>query len=235
MIEVKRELISNFLSLKKTSPNSLAWSLGTLLVCYIMSSLYWGSDWSHLLAASGENVFLKNDWYRLFTSTFVHGDLEHFLSNSLMLVIMGHYVHYHFGAKLFPLVAFLSGAIINFIVILNLPEKTHLVGASGVVHWLWGFWFILYFKVQRHIPLTRRIMKIVIVGLVILFPTKLSPNVSYLAHFVGLLLGMITGLFYYYLNAKNLHSFEQWKSVITVIDPEYEREALGASENDNSI
>ena len=222
-------LEQNYLSTKKKN-NALIWSLSTLLLCLVMSQAYWSNymGLGELLAASPSKVFENGEYYRLFTTSFIHGDFAHFLSNSVMLCLMGYFVSYNYGAVSYPIMGFIAGIIINLIVVDGFLYDTTLVGASGVVHYLWGFWFTLYILIERHIPLHRRFMKVTAVGIFILAPTEFKPQVSYHAHGVGLILGLLTGIPYYFINKKRILSFEKWRIVKEIVDEELEYEALNA-------
>lgn len=223
---VERTLRRNFLNLKSSKGSALLWSLATLLVCLIMSIVYWETAWGDYLAASPIKVFEGKEYWRLFTSSLIHADLSHYLSNSLMLGVMGYFVYDHYRAWMFPALAFTVGVLINLIVIWTYPPEVSLVGASGVVYYLWGFWLILYICIQKHIPFIRRLMKVSGVGLFVLIPSEFHPNVSYYAHAVGLVLGIIFGLIYYLWNRKYIHSFEVWVDEVYEIDDELTNEAL---------
>lgn len=221
MSEVKRELVSNYLTRKNKDSPAVNWVIFTLIVCYGLSFLYWNHSIGDLLAASPRKVFEAKEYWRLFTSSFIHADLSHFLSNSFMLSIMGYFVSYHYGAVIFPMVGFISGIFINLVVIWNYPPDTTLVGASGVVYWLWGFWLVLYIGIQRHIPIVRRLMKVSVVGLFVLVPTEFRAQTSYFAHGMGLVIGMIVGLVYFLMKSKKLYASEQWREVIEHVDEDF--------------
>ena len=223
---IGRKLVRNFLSRKSVKTNALLWSVVTLGICLFMSHLYWNHSIGEFLNANPKNVFELKEYWRLFTSSFIHGDLSHFLSNSLMLALMGYFVNYHYGTWTFPLSGFIAGIFINLIVIWDYPPNVSLVGASGVVHYLWGFWLATYICIQKHIPLTRRFMKAVAVGIFVLAPTEFKPQVSYYAHGVGLVLGIGAGFTYYIWNRKMIHAQEVWKDIIERVDPELAYEAL---------
>lgn len=225
---VEKKLVRNFLSSKTEKNTAIIWSLGTLFLCLAMSSLYWHHPIGEWLAASPEKVFGGKEYWRLFTSSFIHGDLAHYLSNSIMLGVMGYYVAYHFKSIMFPITSFLVGILINLIVIWNFPPSTSLVGASGIVYYLWGFWLVLYLNIQKHVPLNRRFMKITGVGIMVLAPTEFRPQVSYYAHGIGLLLGVIIGILYYFFNKKRIHQSEVWRTEIKYVDDELIEEALSS-------
>ncbi len=223
---IGKKLTHNILS-RKPHTNALWWSLGILIICYIMSYIYWNLSpgLGDYLAASPEKVFTQKEYWRLFTSSFIHGDMAHFLSNSLMLSLMGYFVNYHYGSLIYPLFGFIAGIFINLYVIWDYSPGSSLVGASGVVHYLWGFWFITYLFVQADVSFNRRLMKVVAVGIFILAPTEFKANVSYLAHGVGTVLGVLTGFIYFLLNHKKIRSLEVWEPIYDIYDEELADEA----------
>jgi rhomboid protease GluP len=222
-----RRLVRNFLSGKKDN-KALFWSVLALFSCLLMSHVYWNFNpgLGEMLAASPNKVFRDGQYWRLFTSTFIHADMSHLLANSYMLAVMGYFVNYHYGAKAYPIFGFIAGIFINLIVISDFSGNNTLVGASGVVYYLWGFWLVLYIFIQRHVSLNRRFMKVTAVGIFVLAPAEFKPQVSYYAHAVGLVLGVISGFAYYLKNRSKYHSYEIWEDVVEVIDPELEFEAL---------
>lgn len=122
---------------------------------------------------------------------------------------MGYYVTSHYGFLIYPVISFLLGGLTNLVVLLTFKDNHTLVGASGVVYFLWGFWLVLYILIQKHISLNRRMMKVVAVGIFFLVPTTLVYNVSYLAHAVGLVFGVCAGTFYYIINRKLIISYQK--------------------------
>jgi len=224
-----KRLIRNFLS-RKSNNKALQWSLFTLFVCLVMSNVYWNFSpgIGDLLAASPEKVFASKEYWRLFTSSFIHADLAHLLSNSLMMTIMGYFVIYQYGVLIFPFLGFIAGIFINLIVIWNYSAGSTIVGASGIVHYLWGYWLVLYILIQHHVPFNRRLMKVTAVGIFILAPTEFKPNVSYLAHAIGLAFGIFTGICYFIFNRQMIRSYEHWEPVVERVDEELAQEALNS-------
>lgn len=212
---IESKLTSNYLT-KNHFSYGLIISLFVISLCFVFSSIYWNNslELAKYLAASPSLIFEKHEYWRLFTTTLVHGDLKHLASNSLMLSIMSYYITSHYGAWVFPTLSLLAGAIINYVVLLSFKSDISLVGISGVVYFLWGFWLVLYFFIQRNQTLTSRLLRISGVGVVILFPTSLTANVSYLAHFAGLVIGIIFAAFYFIINRKYIYSFERNEHVV---------------------
>lgn len=209
---IKKEFIKNYL----TNPhykNGITTSFFLLSLCLIFSLFYWDAsqDIYKYLSANYNNVFGKNEYWRLLTTTLVHANLKHLLSNSLMLYILTYFVTSFYGSFISIFVSLLASMITNGIVLTIYRGDITLVGASGVVYYLWGFWLILYMLLQRHLSLTRRILQVGTVFLVLLIPTEFSPSTSYLAHYVGFLIGIFFGLIYYILKRKTLLASEKWK------------------------
>ncbi len=139
--------------------------------------------------------------------------MKHLLSNSVMLIVMSYFVYSHYGAKMYPFIAIIMGAFVNIFVLMTFKNEVAIVGISGVVYFLWGLWLTLYIKIQRHIPLGRRFMKVLIVGSFLLIPNVFEANVSHLSHFLGFIVGVLNGVIYYLLYKKDILSFEDWKYV----------------------
>lgn len=207
-------LVENFLSKKRFSHNGVVTAF-MLALCILASRYYWQFDGleSRPLAANYLLVFEMGEYWRLFSTLFVHGDFAHLLSNSLMFSLMGFFVHRHYGPWVFPILCLFMGGLVNAFVLQTMRAETYLVGISGVVYYLWGFWLTLYICIQRHIGLNRRLMKVVAISLMILVPSSYDPQVSYLSHGVGLVFGILTGLSYFFLRKSFIRSFEKWEPV----------------------
>ena len=210
-VEYETVVKSNFLSHQRFK-YPFTTSLSFLLLCFIFSNIYWAQQYpiAKLLQATPHLVFEEKEYWRLITSCLIHGDLNHLLTNSLMLTLMGYYVCAFYGTLTFPLLSLLMGALTNYIVLLSFDNpNVAIVGASGIVYYTWGFWLSLYLCIQRHITLNRRFMKITAISIIVLIPSQFQANVSYLAHAVGFALGVLTALIYFLINKKYIFSLEK--------------------------
>jgi rhomboid protease GluP len=142
---------------------------------------------------------------------------------------MGYFVSSYFGWVTFPIVAILMGAVINFIIVTSSIGDVGILGASGIVYWLWGFWLMMYFLIERKVTVTRRIMKIVAISLMVLVPTSYNPQTSYFAHFLGLILGLAIGTTHFFFNMKYFRSYERYEIIATELD----ESSLNEDEEDN--
>lgn len=177
-----------------------------------MSYLYWFNDIGAYLSANRTNAIDAGEFWRLVSSTFIHGNLSHFLSNSLMLFILSLVTVSFYGVVFSTIYIVFSGALINYLVLLSHSKAdTYLVGASGVIFCLWGFWLILFFCIERQRTVLSRLLRIGAVFFVLLVPTSYDPATSYRAHYIGFLIGILAGAIYYSLLKQKITSFEVWR------------------------
>lgn len=210
-MKIEKKFKSNYLTKSKFSYGIEA-VIVTLFLCLLASWVYWNHSFylSKKIAASFESVIVNHEYWRLFTTTFVHADLKHLLSNSMMLSILIYFVSSFYGNIVAIVLSFTVAIITNLFVVLIYGGSVNLVGASGVVFYLWGFWMVLYIFLQRHKSLKGRFLRMGAVFLILLIPTEYQPRTSYLAHYIGFGLGVITGGVYYFLNLKKLRAAETW-------------------------
>jgi rhomboid protease GluP len=205
-MEFDRKFSRNYLS-KKKNKTGKRYSILIIVICSLMSLLYWENI---SLMASRDLVFSKGQYWRLFTTSFVHADLKHLLSNSMMLFILTYFVTAFYGAFYSVILSFGMGVVINYLVMAQYELNTTLVGASGIVYYLWGFWLVLYFFIEKQISIFKRVIRVGAVFLILLVPTSYSPATSYLAHYIGFGVGVVNGLIYYFCKRKKIASFEKW-------------------------
>lgn len=176
-------------------------ALGALTLCFVASLYYWTPTGAEALGASFIKVIKEGEYWRLMSATFAHGDLDHLLSNSLMLLFLSYFVYSFYGLGVFVL-SFFMGSFINLATIYYLGGDSTLVGASGVVYLLWGFWLALYVAIQKNLSVPSRLLRVGAIFLVLLIPTTYSPSTSYFAHYFGFFLGVISAIIYYFLSPK---------------------------------
>lgn len=196
---------------QKPSANALIITLVTCFLMVLISQLSFENLWGlrDLLKASPESVFQSKQWGRLWTTLFVHGDFKHLLSNSFLFFILGYFLAGYFGLFIFPLTAIFFGGITNAIVLSYMPENHSLIGMSGVVFWMGGAWLVLYLLLDRRRSFSNRMLRAFGVSLALFFPAEaFDPQVSYKAHFIGFMLGMTWGAFYFWLKKNQFRQAE---------------------------
>src|SRR5690606_26204612 len=107
------------------------------------------------------------EYWKLWTTLFVHADIGHALSNAFLFFILGFFLYGYYGIRVFPLAALFWGGITNLFVLLQYESDIHLIGASGVVYWMGGFWLTLYFLLNRKLSLFPRALRTIGVGLIL--------------------------------------------------------------------
>ncbi len=182
--------------------------------------IYWGNvaGLAQWMPASGAKVFHQHEYWRLWTALFIHSDLGHLLANCFLFFILGAVLNTYFGLFVFPLVAVLFGGLINFLVLKNMPLQTSLVGISGVVFWLGGFWLVLYMSLDRRRTVKQRVLRVLGVAIALFMPSEaFDPSISYQSHFLGFVLGAAFGFLYFFARKK---TFRRAEVVETIVEDE---------------
>ncbi len=170
------------------------------------------------MSASFETVFLKHEWWRVWTTLFAHGDLGHIASNLFLFAPFSYFLISYFGFIYFPLIGFFIGGLVNLLVLLTMPEQVHLIGVSGVVYWMGGAWLSLAWLIDRRDSKGRRILRVIAVTIVLFVPDSFKPDVSYLSHFLGYFFGIFSSLIYYLIFHKRFLK-EEIVEAIPEIEP----------------
>jgi len=190
------------------------WSLEVagLFLCVILgvSLLAWrnGAALLPTLAATSDGVFERREYWRLFTAVAVHADVMHVLSNVILLTFFTYLLFGYFGFWVFPVLSLGMAGMTNAIALLTYPSGVSLLGASGLVYWMAGFWLSMYLLVERSVNLGTRVLRAVCLGLLVLLPTTFQANVSYRSHAIGLGLGVVSALGYIRRNRDSIRAAE---------------------------
>ena len=127
-------LVSTLITAK---PAKKAFMLATLtvMIMVLITFFYWKAPlyWSELLPAVRRQVFENHQWWRIYTSIFIHADSAHFISNMFLLWIFSYFVFGYFGFTIYPLLAYFFAGVVNALAILTYSPDVELLGASGLV------------------------------------------------------------------------------------------------------
>ena len=141
-----------------------------------------------LLQYGQVNVYvLQGEYWRLFTSIFVHADLAHIVGNMLFLLIFGLRSEEMFSLPEYLSIYFLGGLTGNLLSLLLLPLDTISVGASGAIFAMFGA-AIVYARRSY----SQSIIGALIYALFLLFLSS-GPGVNNFAHIGGLVTGLLIG------------------------------------------
>ncbi|QLK86070.1 rhomboid family intramembrane serine protease [Staphylococcus sp. 17KM0847] len=138
---------------------------------------------------------VHGEWYRLFSSMFLHLDIEHLILNMMSLYIFGKLLESHIHSLKTLGIYLLSGLIGN-IFSLALITASFSVGASGAIFGLLGGLIALVMISQRYTRKTA--MQLIIAAVFMAVITLLVRNVNIVAHLGGLLGGLVTVYLGYY-------------------------------------
>ena len=209
MMEKQEWIVETYLS-RPPRKGSAAVSLLVIAVVFLASLVYWGNSFglANFLIIDRDRVLESHEYWRLFTGILVHFDLNHFVSNALGLFLFGYLLYGYFGAGIYPLTVAVFGAAVNAVSIVTYEPGTRLLGASGIVYLMAGFWLTLFVTVERRYSMAKRLARSVGFALVMLVSSTFEPNVSYRTHVIGFAVGVLLGIVYFLRNTKRIRAAE---------------------------
>jgi rhomboid protease GluP len=172
------------------------------------------------LAATSEGVLRKREYWRLLTAVAVHADVMHVFSNAIPLAFFTYLLFGYFGFWVFPVMSLAMAGLTNYISLLTYPPEVTLLGASGLVYWMAGFWLSMYLLVERSVSPGKRVLRVVCLALLVLLPSTLQANISYRTHAIGLGLGVLSALVYFQRNRESIRAAEVVELEESFDDPE---------------
>ncbi len=152
------------------------------------------------LGVSHNTVANEGQFYRLFTAIFTHANIAHFLNNALGLYIFGGRIERAYG-RFNMLFTFMLSALIGNILTVELVTNTLSIGASGGIFGLMGFALCVTFF-SNNMLLDLDFNTIAVMTAFMLLSSFIIPNVNYVAHIVGFVVGFIIALYFVYLERK---------------------------------
>ncbi len=158
------------------------------------------------MGASYNTVFIDKNYWRLWTTLFAHADFGHLINNALLFIPLTYLLYGYFGFWFFPIVGIFLGGITNAIVLTTMDHHIQLIGISGVVYWMGGAWFTLFLLIDHRKTLRYRLANVIFLMVMLFIPETYWPHVSYLAHFVGFLFGVVSAFTLYLLRRKTFES-----------------------------
>ena len=130
-------------------------------------------------------------WLRLFTHVLGHGDYAHYISNIMLMLVIGTTLEDKYGSrKLFFCI--LVTALVSGLVQVFFFPATALLGASGIVFMMIVLSSLSGMK-NGSIPLTLILVVVLYLGGELWDAITVRDNVSQLTHIVGGLCGAVLG------------------------------------------
>lgn len=170
--------------------------LGLILGIFGLEHLWGGAEHIPLLFRMGANApasFPADPW-RLLSHAVLHANLLHIAANTLVLGILGSFVERIFGTARM-LVLFVLGALAGGLVSASGSDAAVSVGASGAIWAFLGACAALAFKPQGLFPRAAvpRLRRIIWINLAINVGASFMPQVDWMAHLGGGLVGFAFG------------------------------------------
>lgn len=141
-----------------------------------------------LYYASQKDLVRLGEYYRLFTSAFIHIDIVHFLCNAYALYVVGNLAESYYGKLKFTLIYVVSAITAS---LLSIAMSSSLsIGASGAIFGLMGalLYFGYHYRVYFGNVIINKVLPVVILNLFIGF---MIPNIDNFAHIGGLIGGFL--------------------------------------------
>jgi rhomboid protease GluP len=160
------------------------------------------------MAASPEKILVDGEYWRLLTSMAVHADISHFASNAVFIGFFGFLLYGYFGFWVYPVWCLLLGGLTTYLSVLTYPPNAHLVGASGLVYLMAGFWLTIYVLVERRHSRGKRLLQAIGFAVLVFFPTSFHEQISYRTHAIGFGLGLVQAMAFFQLYKSKIRSAE---------------------------
>lgn len=131
-------------------------------------------------------------WARLFTHVLGHADYAHYISNIMLMLVIGTTLEDKYGSKKLLLCIFITAGVSGLVQMFLFPN-TALLGASGIVFMMIVLSSLSGMK-NGSIPLTLILVVALYLGGEVWDAVTLRDNVSQLTHIVGGVCGAALGL-----------------------------------------
>jgi len=200
---------------RKPAEGSGLVAAASLLVIFGFSLVYWSGNsvYAQRLPASWESAVGRAEYWRLMTTMFIHGDLQHYLVNAFAFGVLSYLLYGYFGPLVYPGLTFALSALVTLISLATYPPGTILVGASGVVYLMAAFWLTMYLFLERTLSIGKRFMRAGGFTLVMLVPTTFQPQTSYRTHALGFAAGVFFAVCFFLARKKEIRNREsiEWE------------------------
>ncbi len=163
-----------------------------LIALNLLVFLYTKDDYALNIRYGLNTLFESKHYYwQPFTSMFIHASWSHLFMNMAVLFQFGILLERELDAKWrYLLIYFVGGLItslLSYLYIINFDTGVNLVGASGALSVLFG-WFALKDPHQRG-------GLIVTILLISFVPLMMGMNIAWYAHLIGFGIGWLSGYF----------------------------------------
>jgi rhomboid protease GluP len=167
--------------------------LGIIIVVFLgqLAGPYlWGGDVLGAMGVKDNQLIAQGEYWRLFTSIFLHGSILHIGFNAYALFILGTDVERFSGAQRLIVIFLLAGLCGSVFSLIFTAEQS--LGASGAIFGLIGAQIIFLYRHRKLFGARgRRSLQQVLIIAVINFAFGLQGGIDNWAHLGGLVGGLI--------------------------------------------
>jgi len=172
------------------------------VVVFVVASVTGLTKVNDRFGMSPPDIALHNEYYRLFTSMFLHENLAHIGFNMLVLWIIGQQLEVLLGHARYTVLYFLSGLAGATASFYFSPVLTVAIGASGAIFGLMGGLLVAGRRMRYDVTQVGALIGINIVfGFV-------WPGTDWRAHLGGLAAGLVLGFVFAHAPKRNRLLFE---------------------------
>ncbi|MDD7403224.1 MAG: rhomboid family intramembrane serine protease [Butyribacter sp.] len=144
-------------------------------------------DWG---ALEWYSVLKQGEWYRIFTSMFLHSDMEHIGNNMFILACMGYYLEREIGSVRCGILYFGSGILAGCTsMVYNMVQNSFVVsiGASGAIFGTIGalLYIVLFFKQKEFQYSIQQVAFLVFLSLYSGFVNQEVDNAAHVGGFIA--------------------------------------------------
>ncbi|RXS76806.1 rhomboid family intramembrane serine protease [Blautia faecicola] len=166
-----------------------------IVVFVIMEILGSTEDTGFMLqwGAACRPLILDGEWYRLFTSMFLHFGIYHLVNNMAVLLFMGDMVEKAVGHWKYLMIYLGSGLVGNLLSLyMDIQSQSNIVsaGASGAIYGIIGGVFVLMIKNRKQVREVV-IRRLVFVIAVTIYYGSQAAQIDNAAHVGGLIGGIV--------------------------------------------
>ncbi len=148
-----------------------------------------------LLGVASVDHVRQGEWWRIFTSTFLHADVPHLLGNLVIGVPLMGLCMGRFGFGIALLSTFIAAALGNLISLSVSGDPKMSLGTSGVVFAALGMLTAHWISALMGLRISwRYVIKAVLAAVLLLVLCGFSPQADTIAHMGGFVIGVILGL-----------------------------------------
>jgi membrane associated rhomboid family serine protease len=169
---------------------ALAW-------CFLTTAIYFlDAQWNFRSTAwMDSSAVLHGQWWRLFTSVWLHADVGHLAANLAMGVVFLGLVMGGYGTAIGLTASYLAGIVGNVIALVLLPKPHLSLGASGLVMGALGLLTVQSWQWLSTQPWrARRLIVAVLGGTMLFILFGLTPGTDVTVHLGGFVSGLALGL-----------------------------------------